>query len=246
MGPESPRRYKTRVRIRELTPWYSWRLYTWRRGAGGGAVDHGKRVKAARDGDRAGMSPAPHFSLLCDRAESWSRARLASNRRRLYSGSRGTRNRGLCVGAGRQAVLSGLVWAALAAQPATAADMSSLGIDTRPPPEPVIAPPALTFPGTYIDIVDEVRVGVFAHNWIHDESAPVDASVELLSSALPLPGPADNPWFGWFFRPRINIGGMINTGGKTSYAFTGLTWRFRSTKAVFFRGRVRRLRQQWP
>ena len=108
-----------------------------------------------------------------------------------------------------------------------------LGIDTGPPPEPVIAPPSLTFPGTYIDIVDEVRVGVFAHNWIHDESAPVDASVELLSSALPLPGPADNPWFGWFFRPRINVGGMINTGGKTSYAFTGLTCGSPSTGGFF-------------
>ena len=86
------------------------------------------------------------------------------------------------MGAGRRAVvLSGLVWAALAVAPARAADLSSLGIDTTPPPEPVIAPPALTFPGTYIDIVDEVRVGVFAHNWIHNENAPVDASVELLS-----------------------------------------------------------------
>ena len=111
--------------------------------------------------------------------------------------------------------------------------MSSLGIDnTMPPPEPAIASP----PTTYIDIVDEVRVGVFAHNWIHDESAPVDASVELLSSALPLPGPSDNPWFGWFFRPRINIGGMINTGGKTSYGFTGLTWRIPIYKAFFFEG----------
>ena len=68
------------------------------------------------------------------------------------------------MGAGRLLVLLGFVWLALAAQPATAADMSSLGIDTGPPPEPVIAPPALTFPGTSIDIVDEVRVGVFAHN----------------------------------------------------------------------------------
>ena len=102
------------------------------------------------------------------------------------------------MGAGRRAVvLSGLLWAALPAAPATAADLSSLGIETTPPPAPVIAPA----PSTYIDIVDEVRVGVFAHNWIHDESAPVDASVELLSSALPLPGPSDNPWFGWFFRP---------------------------------------------
>jgi lipid A 3-O-deacylase len=141
------------------------------------------------------------------------------------------------VGAGRRAViLSGLVWAALAVAPARADDYSSLGIETAPPPAPVIAPPAVTFPGTYIDIVDEVRVGVFAHNWIHNEDAPVDASVELLSSPLPLPGPADNPWFGWFFRPRINLGGMINTGGKTSYGFTGLTWRIPIYQRFFFEG----------
>jgi lipid A 3-O-deacylase len=141
------------------------------------------------------------------------------------------------VGAGRRAViLSGLVWAALAAAAARADDYSSLGIETAPPPAPVVASPAVTFPGTYIDIVDEVRVGVFAHNWIHNENAPVDASVELLSSPLPLPGPADNPWFGWFFRPRINLGGMINTGGKTSYGFTGLTWRIPIYWRFFFEG----------
>jgi lipid A 3-O-deacylase len=135
----------------------------------------------------------------------------------------------LCVGAGRQAVvLSGLVLAALAVQPATAADMSSLGIDTTPPPAPEPAP--------YINFFQELRLGVFAHNWIHDEGAPVDVSVELLSSALPLPGPSDNPYFGWFFRPRINVGGMINTGGKTSYAFTGLTWRIPIYGPVFFEG----------
>lgn len=136
------------------------------------------------------------------------------------------------MGAGRLAVvLSGLVWAALGLAPAIAADMSSLGIDNTMPASVIASPPT-----TYIDIVDEVRVGVFAHNWIHDESAPVDASVELLSSALPLPGPSDNPWFGWFFRPRINIGGMINTGGKTSYGFTGLTWRIPIYKGFFFEG----------
>ena len=141
------------------------------------------------------------------------------------------------MGAARRAVvLSGLVLAALAIAPARADDYSSLGIETAPSPAPVMAQPAVTFPGTYIDIVDEVRVGVFAHNWIHDESAPVDASVELLSSALPLPGPADNPWFGWFFRPRLNLGGMINTGGKTSYGFTGLTWRIPLYQRFFFEG----------
>ena len=60
------------------------------------------------------------------------------------------------------------VWAALGLAPAIAADMSSLGSihNTMPPPEPVIAPPG---PSTYINFLDEVRFGVYAHNWIYDD-----------------------------------------------------------------------------
>ena len=57
------------------------------------------------------------------------------------------------MGAGRLAVLSGLVCAALGLAPAAAADMSSLGIDnSMPAPAPVIAPG----PTTYINFLDEV------------------------------------------------------------------------------------------
>jgi lipid A 3-O-deacylase len=126
-------------------------------------------------------------------------------------------------------VLWGLLWAALVAQPATADDLSSLGIETDAP-APQLAP------APYITIIQEVRLGVFAHNTIHDEGAPVDVSVETLSSPLPIPGPTTNPWIGWLFDPRINIGGMINTGGKTSYGFTGLTWRIPIYGPVFFEG----------
>jgi lipid A 3-O-deacylase len=140
----------------------------------------------------------------------------------------------LFVGAGRQAtVLSGLLWAALAIAPASAADMSSLGIDnTMPPPAAVIDPG----PNTYINFLDEVRVGVFAHNWIHDESSPVDVSAELLSSPIGYANNFGGPWFSWFFNPRINLGAMINTGGKTSYGFTGLTWRIPIYQRFFFEG----------
>ena len=138
------------------------------------------------------------------------------------------------MGAGRLAVvLSGLVWAALGLAPAIAADMSSLGIDnTMPPPAPVIAPA----PSTYINFLDEVRVGVYAHNWIHDENSPVDVSGEILTSPIGYPNNIGGQWFSWFFNPRINIGAMINTGGKTSYGFTGLTWRIPIYKGFFFEG----------
>ena len=111
--------------------------------------------------------------------------------------------------------------------------MSSLGIDnTMPPPAPVIAPG----PTTYINFLDEARVGVYAHNWIHDEGAPVDVSGELLSNPIGYANNIGGPWFSWFFNPRINIGAMINTDGKTSYGFTGLTWRIPIYKGFFFEG----------
>ena len=139
----------------------------------------------------------------------------------------------LALGAGRRAVLlSGLLWAALIGGPALAADMSSLGIETAPPPAAVIQPG----PTTYIAFPDEVRVGVYAHNWIHDENSPVDVSGEILTSPIGYPNNIGGQWFSWFFNPRINVGAMINTGGKTSYGFAGLTWRIPIYKGFFFEG----------
>ena len=139
------------------------------------------------------------------------------------------------MGAGRQAFIAGLVGTALAVAPAAAADMSSLGIDnSMPPPAPVIAPE----PTTWINFLDEARVGVYADNWIMTRGRPVDASGELLSNPIGYVNNIGGPWFSWVFNPRINIGAMINTEGKTSYGFTGLTWRIPLYKDLL-RGRVR-------
>jgi len=83
-----------------------------------------------------------------------------------------------------------------------------------PAPAPVIAPG----PTTYINFLEEARVGVYAHNWIHDEGrasrrvgrTPVQSD-RLRQQHRPASGSAG------FFNPRINIGAMINTEGKTSY-----------------------------
>ena len=91
-------------------------------------------------------------------------------------------------------------------------------------------------PNTYINFLDEARVGVYAHNWIHDEGSPVDVSGELLSTPIGYASNIGGPWFSWFFNPRINLGAMINTGGKTSYGFTGLTWRIPIYQRFFFEG----------
>jgi lipid A 3-O-deacylase len=123
----------------------------------------------------------------------------------------------------------GLACAALAGAAAHAADLS-----------------AQTTVETYSyswDPLDEIRVGAFAHNWIHDEDSPVDVSVEALSSPLSFPGynsawVVGNPWVSWFFDPRLNVGAMINTGGKTSYAFGGFTWRIPIYNKFFFEGEL--------
>ncbi len=83
------------------------------------------------------------------------------------------------MGAKRVAVvLLGLIGLALLAEPAFAADLSSLGIETANPlPAPVLAPG----PDTDIKVRQEGRVGVYAHNWIHDENSPVDVSADILS-----------------------------------------------------------------
>ena len=105
------------------------------------------------------------------------------------------------MGAGRLAVvLSGLLWTALLGGPAVAADMSSLGIETAPMPAPVIQPG----PSTDINFLDEVRVGVYAHNWIYDENSPVDVSGEILTSPIGYPNNIGGPWFYWLSSIRAS------------------------------------------
>ena len=136
------------------------------------------------------------------------------------------------VGAGRRTIIvSGMLGAALLAETAAAADLSTFGIEAEPPA--LAAEPG---PDTYINFLQEARVGVYAHNWIHDENSPVDLSAEILSSPIGYANNFGGRYFSWFFDPRINIGAMINTGGKTSYGFTGLTWRIPIYKAFFFEG----------
>ena len=58
----------------------------------------------------------------------------------------------------------------------------------------------------------------FTSTAIPDQNADVNA--EILTR--PLFVPADPTW-SWF-APRLHVGGMINTSGRTNYAYTGLTW----------------------
>lgn len=99
--------------------------------------------------------------------------------------------------------------------------------------------PAVTpLPLPTFSFLQEVRVGAYAHNWIHNENAPVDLSVEALSSPLTFPGNFTNPWVSWFFVPRMNLGAMINIEGKTSYGFGGFTWRIPVYGPLYFEGEL--------
>jgi hypothetical protein len=111
---------------------------------------------------------------------------------------------------------------ALASSGACAADFLD-GSSWGPTPVPQFA------------IVQELRLGAYAHNWIQDEGSPVDLSIETLSSPLPWAS-FSNPYVNWFLSPHINFGAMINTGGKTSYAFGGFNWRIPIYGPVFFEG----------
>jgi len=123
---------------------------------------------------------------------------------------------------GWRGVLVGLASSAVLGSGALAADIDG----STPWPAP---------PVPYITLFQEVRVGAFAHNPNHDENAPVDLSVETLSSNLPFAN-FSNPYVNWFLSPRIALGAMINTGGKTSYAFADFNWRIPIWKMLFFEG----------
>lgn len=73
-------------------------------------------------------------------------------------------------------------------------------------------------------IIDEVRLGLLAHapDYSKRENGTVDVNGELLSSRLP--SSFENPIARFFFTPRFHVGANVNTGGETSWAYTGLTW----------------------
>lgn len=125
-----------------------------------------------------------------------------------------------------------LTCATLSAGAASGADV--LVPETAVAPEPALEAPTFA-PQPYITLFQEVRVGAFAHNPNHDEDEPVDVSIETLSSNLPFAN-FSNPYVNWFLSPRIALGAMINTGGKTSYAFADFNWRIPIWKMLFFEG----------
>lgn len=92
------------------------------------------------------------------------------------------------------------------------------------------APPAAPVATPLLGVISEARVGVFAHDPWSPEQGSADINGELLSI---------KPFHlqDWdVLVPRFHVGGTVNTDGKTSQVYAGLTWTVDLTQAVFLEG----------
>ena len=114
---------------------------------------------------------------------------------------------------GRVSTAAALLWGALS--PAVAADLPAR---TAPLPSFVVAPPAVASP---YGILSEVRFGVLAHGIDEHEFGSVDVNGEVLTvKPYHLTGAWD------LLIPRFHLGGNLNTAGRTSDVYGGVTWQF--------------------
>lgn len=109
---------------------------------------------------------------------------------------------------------------ALVAGQVFAADAPARRDPLPPPPTPVALRTAF---------ISEVRLGAFAHDPWSPEKGSANLHGEILF-AKPFT-PAD--LFLSYFVPRPHIGGSLNSDGKTSFAFVGLTWTIDITPQIF-------------
>lgn len=105
------------------------------------------------------------------------------------------------------ATLASICAAMLAASTAVAGDVPNAGFDPR----------------TY-----ELRLGTFVHDSLSPERGSVDINAEALFAPFH-PQPSALSWL----TPRLHAGTTINTAGKTSSLYAGLTWTFDLTQSLF-------------
>jgi len=87
--------------------------------------------------------------------------------------------------------------------------------------QPAPLPPMASDP-----LVDELRLGVFAHDPSSPESGSADLNLEALFAK---PWGTDAEW--WL--PRPHVGATINFEGKTSTVYAGATWQYNITDWAF-------------
>ena len=80
--------------------------------------------------------------------------------------------------------------------------------------------------------LSELRIGGLAHDPWGPEAGSANLSGEILLNK-PFT-PAD--LFTSYFVPRPHVGGSLNLGPKTSFAYTGLTWTFDLAPRLFVEG----------
>ena len=108
--------------------------------------------------------------------------------------------------------------AAGAAMVAGAASASDLPAASAPLPTFVSAPAA---PASPYGILSEARFGVLAHGVDEHEFGTVDVNGEVLfNKVYHLQGAWD------YLIPRFHLGGNLNTAGRTSDVYGGVTWQF--------------------
>lgn len=93
---------------------------------------------------------------------------------------------------------------------------------------PAPAPAPLSVHQPVFGFLSEARIGVFAHDPWSPESGAVDINGELLTAK---PFVLGNGW-DWAM-PRLHVGASVNTQGRTSNAYAGLTWNYDVTQSIF-------------
>ena len=114
-----------------------------------------------------------------------------------------------------QVVSAGTLFAG-AVSPAFAADLPA-----RTAPLPTFVAPQPVAPPSPYGILSEARFGVLAHGVDEHESGSVDVNGEVLfNKVYRLQGAWD------YLIPRFHLGGNLNTAGRTSDVYGGVTWQF--------------------
>lgn len=104
---------------------------------------------------------------------------------------------------------------------------ASFAADLPSAPAPVAVAPGIA-PLPPVDTLTDLRLGVFAHDPFSPEKGSADINGEILFPK----------WFGvsseWsFLYPRLHVGATVNTAGKTSSAYAGLTWDYQFQSGFF-------------
>ena len=89
-------------------------------------------------------------------------------------------------------------------------------------------------PAEPMRLFNELRLGGFAHGFGNPERGTVDVKVEALTRRLNLVETTDPLWTA--LAPRLHLGASINTAGRTSQGYLGLTWTYDVTAKIFVEG----------